>query len=329
MKIPRILFRCDGNQVKGLGHLTRCASLARHLLSEAPDAQVVFWGSYDTFARNLLTRYGLPTLSIAVPPSDVTGLSATLTVCANFDVLLLDSYNLNQGYIDGLKQQSCRLALIDDEQCHDLSSVDLVICFRAGAETMDYSAHRQLLGPTFMLVKPELRPLRERNLELAAERTISRVLVFLSGGYLGHELLPRVLASLDIFGLEVSYLSSHLIHTSAFTHIALTPDIETAYANTDFVICGGGLTKYECAYAGIPNACLSLTGLQSEDTQIMAARGFTLDLGLASELKSRHLREQVIDFINNPAALAAQRQAFASKLDGSGPNQVAKTLLSL
>ena len=328
----RVLFRCDGNATTGLGHLSRCVNLARLMQQEDPATQTVFWGRYDNFAATLLAQYGLGTMSAPTPDNDDNGIALTRNICATFDVLLLDSYAIDQHYIDGLKRQPCRLALIDDDQRHDLSDADLVICLRAGAETLDYSAKFQLLGPSFMLVKPELHALRERNLALAPKRAVGRALVFLSGGQLGMKILPTLLEALGAPGLEVSYLAAQAIPLSAgqrARHVALTPAIEDIYAAADFVICGGGLTKYECAYAGIPNACLSLTALQGEDTRIMAAQGFTLDLGLAEDLKSGRLHDQIAGFINNPSALAAQRRTFASKLDGDGPRQVARTLLSL
>ena len=327
----RVLFRCDGNAATGLGHLSRCVNLARYLQREAPATQNVFWGNYDDFSVSLLARYGLPTLSAPLPGNDNEGITLTRNVCAAFDVLLLDNYGIDQHYINGLKQQPFRLALIDDDQRHNLRGADLVICIRSGAEVLDYGARHQLLGPSFTLVKPELHPIRERNLALFPERPIKRILVFLSGGQLGMNILPTVLKALDTRGLEVSYLASRALLTSPpyARHIALTPGIEAIYAETDFVICGGGLTKYECAYAGISNACISLTTLQDEDTKIMATQGFTLDLGRAEDIKSSRLHDQIAEFINNPTKLVTQRQAFASKLNGDGPRQVAQMLLSL
>ncbi|WP_123785210.1 hypothetical protein [Pseudazoarcus pumilus] len=328
----RLLFRCDGGQAQGLGHITRCLSLARTIREIAPLAHIAFWGQYDAFARTLLAQHDMPAWPSSPPEGNADGIEATHNVCADFDVLLLDSYAIDQDYINGLKKQPCKLALIDDDQRHDLSDADLVLCFRAGAETLTYGARHQLLGPAFMLVKPELRALRERNLGLPAHRCISRALIFLSGGHRAPELLPTVLGAFEGMGLEIAYLAPEEprhASTAHARHLPLTPAIETLYANTDFVLCGGGLTKYECAYAGIPNACLSLTSLQNEDTRIMAAQGFTLDLGLASALHPERLRGQLAEFIRDETAQADQRRAFASKLDGDGPLRVARTLLSL
>jgi spore coat polysaccharide biosynthesis predicted glycosyltransferase SpsG len=328
----RVLFRCDGTRTTGLGHLSRCIALARSLRLESPSASTLFWGHFDSFAKTLLAHYGLREMGMPPPPGNVNGLAATRETCIGYDTLVLDSYDLDQDYIDGLKHRPCRLALIDDDQRHDLSGANLVICFLASAQALNYGATHQFLGPSYLPVKPELRALRERNLALPIEHGIRRVLVFLSGGHMGENLLPAVLGALDLPATEVTYLAPTALAASRWqnaSHVALTPDIESVYAQTDFVICGGGLTKYESAYCAIPNACLSLTTLQQADTQAMAAQNLTLDLGMAGDLDPRRLRRQIADFIGNPAARVVQRQAFASKLDSNGQGRVTRTLLSL
>lgn len=328
----RILFRCDGTKATGLGHLTRCIALARSLLAESPGTSCVFWGHFDNFANALLARYNLHEALQPPPQGNANGITATWEACLGFDTLVLDSYGLDQTYIDALKHRPCRLALIDDDQRHDLSGADLVICFLAGAQVLNYGARQQFLGPSYLPVKPEFHALRKRNLALPAERDIHRVLVFLSGGHMGENLLLPVLDALSLPAIELTYLASKALtpgHWAHAKHLPLTPDIESVYEQVDFVVCGGGLTKYESAFCAIPNACLSLTTLQHSDTLAMAAQDLTLDLGMASELDPSRLRSQLTGFISNPVAIVAQRQAFASKLDNEGQKRVAMALLSL
>lgn len=279
----------------------------------------------------MLAQYELEELPIAPPAGGSGGIALTQQVSADFDVLLLDSYALEQGYIDALKRRPCRLALIDDDQRHDLTDADLVICFRAGAEATDYRARRQLLGPSFLLAKPEFRALRMRNLALPLDRSVRRALVFMSGIGGNTAVLSLMLQALDQLDVEVDCIAATLPpgHPTRVRRIALTSHIESVYADSDLVICGGGLTKYESAYCGIANACLSLTALQQDDTRTMAELGFTLDLGLATEANPVALESKISAFIRNPTALANQRMAFASKLDGAAPQRVAKILLAL
>lgn len=328
----RILFRCDGDQITGLGHLSRCISLARTLQLESPTITLKFLGRYSVFAQNLLARYNLSTLSPPIPEGSTHGVAAMREICAGFNILLLDSYALDQNFIDGLKHSQCRLALIDDDQRFDLSNTDLVLCFRAGSETLDYGASRQLLGPLYLPSKPEFQRIREQNLSLPVTRSIRHVLVFLSGMNADETLLSKVLNALAFPGIEVTYLADNKPHfgvPSNARHAPFTPDIESIYENTDFIICGGGLTKYESAYCGIANACLSLTPLQQEDTRNMAAENLTLDLGSATNMDVDRVQDLIGKFINSKSARVVQRKAFESKLDSNGIQRVAEALITL
>ena len=46
-------------------------------------------------------------------------------------------------------------------------------------------------------------------------------------------------------------------------------------------MCGGGLTKYECIFAGIPVASFAQTPSQQADTDTLAKQGLISDLGPA------------------------------------------------
>lgn len=328
----RAIFRCDGNAATGLGHLSRCINLARNMCLEDRSVEAFFWGTYDDFSRNLLLQYGLPLLPLEPPPGDEHGVDITRRACAGFDMLLLDSYAIDQKYIDGLKRNSFKLALFDDDQRFDLSQADLVICFRANAESLNYGARHQLLGPSFLPVKPELRLLRERNLALPPERLPRHIVVFMSGATLGMKYLPAVIDVLASSGRKISYLSKNPVSSSSgyfANQLTLTSDMEKIYADADFFICGGGLVKYECAFSGLINACLSLTELQSADTEEMARQGLTLDLGMAKDFESLSLRRKIMDFIDDPIELADKRKNFALKIQDDGPEKMVRTILSI
>ena len=334
-KYPRrVLVRCDGNELTGLGHLSRCINLARSILANQSSTQIAFWGRFDLFARKLLAHYGLPILQdINIQVDDeYFGAAATLKVCAEFDVLLVDSYLIDQNYVDALKHQTTRLVLIDDEQRLDLSDADLVICFRAGYEKFNYRAKHQLIGPSYLPVKPEFHALRKHNLTLSPTRLVERILIYISGARLGDRYLPSILNALDFPGITITYLAAEAIpelSNGRVRHITFTPDIESVYSDIDFVVCGGGLTKYECAFMGIANACISLTTLQKQDTEMMAAQEFTLDLGYAKNFEASDFCQEISNFIKNPNRLSAQRHAFASKIGSDGTKQIVQAIRSL
>jgi spore coat polysaccharide biosynthesis predicted glycosyltransferase SpsG len=69
------------------------------------------------------------------------------------------------------------------------------------------------------------------------------------------------------------------------------PDLAADFAWADICVSGGGLTKYEAAYLGVPVGVLSQTSEQADETRRFASHGLALDLGLWCETGERELRD--------------------------------------
>ena len=60
-------------------------------------------------------------------------------------------------------------------------------------------------------------------------------------------------------------------------------DLADEFAWADLCVSGGGLTKYESAYMGVPTAVLSQNIEQAEETVQFAGKGLAVDLGMTGE----------------------------------------------
>jgi len=327
----RVLFRCDNVGGVGFGHFVRCLNLARAVRSVDPRCEVAFRGAYDAFATEALRRHALEwrdAAPIGQSGSDVADEMAELSA---FDIVVLDSYRLTQAGLDAAKGRGFRLAVFDDSQQYDLSGADLAICFRAGVENRATGARRQALGIGYLVVPPELRGIRIRNLA-APPAGVRNILLFLGGGGIDDALLARVVDAVSLPGVSVNYLTRDgrpVVDNRHAVARAVRADMDGMYAAADLVVSGGGLLKYESAYCGIPNACLALTPLQEEDTRALAARDLTLDLGPMHLFDAARVRNALSGLASSPRALAAQRHAFALMLDTDSPRRLADAILSL
>ena len=329
----RILFRCDCGTAAGYGHFSRCLNLARALRGTVPAPRCVFWGSYDDFGGNALARYGIERLPAAVGGFSAADVAPTLEATRDFDLLVLDSYLADQDYVDGLKKRRCRLVVLDDMRRLDLRDADLAICFRAGSQAFPYGARREALGLEYLVVKPELRPLRERNLADSA-RPIRAALVFFSGGEHDAARLKDAVAAVgaalpDAAVIYVTRDGRPLPGLGRATPTAPRVDVESLYAQADLIITGGGLVKYESAYCAIPNASLSQTELQGEDTRVLAAQDLTLDLGSWSAFDPGAASGALARFAADAGAVERQRRAFRHSLVSDSPQRLAGVLLGL
>jgi spore coat polysaccharide biosynthesis predicted glycosyltransferase SpsG len=326
----RLLFRCDSGADVGFGHFTRCLGLARTAREVDPRAQIAFWGRFDAFALGLLARHGVPAVEPSPDGFTLADAPALLAVARGYDAVVLDSYEAAQDYVDALATGPARLCVVDDMHVLDLSRADLAICFRAGAEATPYGARREALGLRWLAVPPELRAVREANLQ-REEWRVQRVLVFLSGRAADPTLLAALVHVAALPGADLTYITRDgrpLPGVAPARVVAPGPGVEDLYRDADFVVCGGGLVKYESAYCGVPNACVSQTGLQAEDTRRMAARGLTLDLGDADAFDPTGAGARLRAFATDAAAVQRQRAAFRGILDTDSPRHLARLLLS-
>ena len=329
----RILIRCDCDGSVGFGHFSRCLSLARVLRAQARSSQLAFWGRYDAFAERALKRYRIPRLHAPARGYAARDAAAALAASRGFDVLLIDSYRPEQAYLDALQGQRCKLAVMEDRQVLDLSGADLVICFRAGAERASHGATQEALGLDYLIVKPELRAIRRRNLARRAWR-VRNTLVFFTGRDADPALLKKAVRA-TIAALpdsKVSYLTKDgrpLRGLDGAAPRRSRPDIEKLYAEADLIVTGGGLVKYESAYCGIPNVALPQTALQNQDTKILTARNLSFDLGMANRINVDAVAKRLASFVGDGRALAAQRRAFRTAMDADGTRRLAGRLLAL
>ncbi len=286
------LIACDGNATVGYGHLSRCLNLARAL--SALGQRWAFAGDYDATARGLLDSYGLRahTLGLSVP--------AILHFAASTGAprVLLDSYRLPDAAYVNWPLDGPRLITFDDFGRTPLVRAALGINFTVGATERAYALppERLALGPGYFPVRPELAALR-RARQVVNEVPLRRWLVLLSRSAQALSYVESIVAALGALP-EVARIQ--LVSDTPAPHQAQWASAlpagspielnvshfgppEALYSEADAAITGGGLAKYEAAYLGLPNATRSLTPDQAGETAAFAARGLTLDLGLASD----------------------------------------------
>lgn len=287
------LFRCDANSQSGFGHFSRCLNLARSIQENIPQSKLSFYGNFNAFSIQLFNKYNIPFYHTA--DSNFVEDVSFLDIVSDF--IIIDSYLFNQTYVDlvtnSLKNQ--KLILIDDTCLLNYHNVDLVINFRLNAQVLyNYNSKNTALGLEYFISKPEFKTIRLNNIIQNTPTTIKKVLLFL-GGAVNSEVsfeLADCIQSIDS-SLEITIICSET--KSNYNTISPTFEIEKFYSNTDFIINGGGLTKYEGSYCLIPSASLSMNELQYKDSQILSNEGLIFDLGVNDD----NLFNRVKAFIPN------------------------------
>lgn len=319
------IFACDANQRVGFGHFGRCFNIASGLLAEQPGAEIRFQGDLNEVASARLRAAGM-SLTAHYNAGDFAE-----------STLIFDRYDIDQAHINELVRVSRALLMIDDFNQFDFSGAAAVVNFRAGAENWTYNAQRAFLGLKYYPAHPDFAPVRRHKLEAGPRRPLS-ILVSMGGAdrHNAGRLLVRGLDTV-VSGARINWLSNNWddedprdLASNELIRTGFSQRMNEHYAAADLVISGGGVTKYEAGFCMIPNACLSQTLEQQQDTEILAGMRLTFDLGLGLnlEIDSGKLAVKLEEFLSE-TELQAQREQLALHYDAGSLSRLARGILEL
>ena len=294
----RLLICCDANAQSGFGHFSRCLNLARELQAEQPQSHIEFCGDFSEFAAGLLKTYQFKQFNAH---HFLDGNSFFESINASYSHLLVDSYAFDQHFIDAATSGSLNCILMDDFMKHsDYSKVDLLINFTIQAHALPYRAKQVALGTPYFPVKPELKAVREVKLT-ASKFELRSIAICLSAmpEYKAMEMQLVELANRLLQGCKITLLSNHhaaleLKGVNGNQLLLQKPGnaMEEIYRNSDYIVSGGGLVKYEAAYCAVPNATVSLTEGVAKDTAIFEKEYLTAAIGTAMEFDAASIEKK-------------------------------------
>ncbi|MCX8080342.1 MAG: hypothetical protein N3F09_03800 [Bacteroidia bacterium] len=310
--MKKVLFYCNANNHEGLGHFMRCLNLSQFINQQ--QFHLTFCGDFNEFAVSLLNQKKI-----------------TYTLIKNIEELLkfkthylfADTYLISDGMIEKLSGLF-RLILFDDFCNRNYYNTYAIINFTIGAPKLPYKAVKhKLLGTSFFPYRPEWPAIRKRNLILRKvhHKEKNNILVMFSGVKLEPARLIDFLNVLDHFYSKCTF---HVIYYEKLpseqfknNHIILYQKIDNItefYSQSDLVISGGGLAKYESAFCGIPNLAFSITPEQHKETIEFEKYYLTYHIGTYFQFDPKYIQKRIEKFYNTPALLTnfytASQQQF-------------------
>lgn len=327
-------MRVDCNESTGYGHLSRCLSLARHLRAAA-NVDVRFVGEIYGFGEQLLRQYGIPWTASRSVGLDEPSMSSWVAA----DLVIVDSYEASEAYLETVAARAGALMVIADFSPHPRRAADLVLDFTVQAESRTYGSTRSLLGPKWYAPKPEFVPLRKARLEHTPS-VPERILLVPGGSWRQGAMVNAVMGALEAVGrpLQVRLLGDSVTRPAGPEGLVTLecmrpgPEIETHFAWADLVVTGGGLTKYETAFCAVPNASVSTTEKQLEDSRRLHSIGLTNELlpkDGADESPAERLVPPLRRLLASSAAARQVRQSSRRHFRSESGTLLAKEVLSL
>lgn len=290
------LVYCNATRETGLGHLVRCLGYAEALVQNGQAVQFV--GHYSLFAESMIRGSDMPFDNFGeVNRSLIDDYFQSYSVVPNHG-LLMDSYTLSTKDFLSIRERFAdqRIVLLDDFGDRHGYICDAVVNFTVAADTRVYPASVEtFLGPRFYPARAWLREAREERLATRVtglSGAVDRWLLICGGTdfcRVTHRLVDTLAtcvpnAKLRVLlanGVDAAELEQKLQLFVEYEIIQPTTDLKEAFVWADACISGGGLTKYECLFAGIPVASFAQTAGQQADTDVFVRLGLIGDLGPA------------------------------------------------
>lgn len=317
-----LLIRCDASSELGLGHLGRSLALAEEL-GERLGVRPTFLSHPDPLLEHFLRGRTAEVRAVAGPGY---ALDAVLSEVSPGDLLVSDSYELDDAALRAIAEIGLRHVVIDDFARLQTWEGAMIVNPNLGAERHAYpGASMVLAGSRYALLRREVRSAFERREPLRTAGT--RLLVCLGGGAWGPtgRSLLEGLAELIQEGIEVHAATSGTVPDGIQAVPQRRLMDELAWA--DAGLLSGGVLKYEAAAAGLPSVLLAVVPHQRPVAKALARAGAAIYVGSLSDVDPRTVSRTVQALLSDPAVRAAISDAAHALIDGLGAQRVADAVL--
>jgi len=290
----RIAIRADGGSKIGMGHIMRTLVLAKELAK----TNDVFYVCKDDaeFAGGIekVQQEGFNVVRIKADNAN----EETLNVEA--DILITDSYNIDEEYFNLTKDYFTKTVYVDDLNCRNYK-VDVLINQNIGAEKWEYSTSEQckkLLGTQYILLREEFR--QEEPILIKEE---SKNVLITMGGADPLEATNKLLDMIK--GLDFTF---HIVIGKNFRNKEVFKSMENTSENLifyydpvmidvmlkcDMAIAACGSTIYELSALGIPTLGVIVADNQEKIAEIGNQEHILINLGHINNLSKELLLSSV------------------------------------
>lgn len=323
------IFRCDGSESIGLGHISRCCVLAKELESKGVII-VGFWISELSDGRALQLLDGRFAII-----KDIISINRLFSASENLTrMLILDHYGCDNNWLNQWEGEFDFVCVIDELE--RFWSVDLVV--DSTPTTSPLVTENHLIGSRYALLNPLLRNYKywESNSRKEIELAEKKILIYLGSEQIG---ATRIVAeSLALWNQSVDWLVSNsqlelLLNDETFVdvskkrgdkYITFVDDMPTFLMNYDLVVGAVGVSALERACMGVPSILLCVA-----DNQKRSYEGFVTS-GAAEfiPIRSREIYNEIKKNMSNRNVVYKNSVLARKLVDGYGVERVSSLVLS-
>ena len=315
----RVLFRADATLSSGAGHVMRCWALAEEMAQLG--ARVAWHGRIEVpwvhgalggMRWSVQTPYGSP---------------ADQARQVEADLVVVDSYTLDDAYREELVARGIPVVVITDESVPYVGSATLWVNPGAPLDLSLPEGVPSLTGPDYVLIRRAVRELRLAREEGLRSGDIEGLTLMLGGTDFGR--LASTIHRLEISHPRVGAVFAGPGSRSAegtITWIEGGEELLRKAALAHLVVSAAGVSSWELAHIGVPMALVQVARNQAGNYRWMTQQGWAWPLGNMNRESPQSLGAQVRCALD---ALEGGMLEGRTRIDGLGARRVAQAAVSL
>ena len=336
--MPTLTIRADADTAMGAGHVMRCLALSQAWMAKG-DSVVFVSADLPTSLRARLEIEGISVVDVVGPRGSKADAEQTsgCVVRSAGHWLVVDGYHFDTRYREKLKESAVGVLAIDDGYLTEDVQADIILNQNLGAETLEYSAGKVMLGTDYVLLRSEFCDTSLRKADV--RKRADRILVTLGGGDPDNQTMKVVdaLKKMDRPGLQARVLmgqtNPHLdtleLAAAACEGIEVmshVTDMPNLIAWADVAVSAGGSTCWELAFSGVPNLILVIADNQRPIAAALDRIGASRSLGWFESVDAKEIALALGTVLDDVALRDTMRQKGQSLVDGAGAGRVVDAL---
>lgn len=324
----RVLFRVEANETLGLGHLSRCRSLALELVQRFPCCPVFAITQTQTgqsFLRGLRASI--------IQPGQLLGGD-------EFDVVITDIPGLclnEQKRLSGVA--SLHVGIDDDNAgpfAYDIlirpNLLDLPLPMAPQKKAFDYWKGKEyiILHPDFAIWRPSS----------VGRKKVENILVCFGGS----DPAGLTLSIVPVLRQLVQDIQIRIVVGAAFKNIE---GIKSAVANkpnmtlsvncmnmaemlslSDIALINGGTLLYEACALGVPAIVVCHNELQQQEAEVLARMGAIINLGTYSQVTNQNINYEIRKLIDNTTQRQRMFEAAKRSITSDGTGRIVSNIIA-
>ncbi|WP_010237142.1 UDP-2,4-diacetamido-2,4,6-trideoxy-beta-L-altropyranose hydrolase [Clostridium arbusti] len=328
----KIAIRADGGADIGMGHIMRTLALAK----EIAKFHDVF---YICRVDNPLTdRYsnGIEKVKSQGFRVKTIGEDSVLLDLKNIeaDLLVTDSYDVDENYFNETKRMFYKTAYIDDMNFYNFN-VDFLINQNLHAIDFKYKVNndtRLLVGAQYIMLRDEFKNISKKYIKEEPQNIMITV-----GGSDPHYITEQILDYVKLLDYNFHVVvgpsfpkdNSLKSHESEKIRLYYNANMYEIMKKCDIAISACGSTLYELADCGVPTLGTIVADNQQGIANKMNELGMIKNIGWYNTLVKDKFIEALTEFCSNFTLRSEMSRKAQNSIDGNGVERLARELSTL